>query len=62
MTYTSQEVQFWSEDFKEAPEPETTQVELTEWELTWLMKALERSGDSQLEIYRKLGRAMRAMG
>ncbi|MFZ9617821.1 MAG: hypothetical protein ACO29Y_05850 [Holophagaceae bacterium] len=56
MTYTSYEVQFWNEDFKE---PETYPVHLTDWELTRLMKVLERNGDSQLELYRKLARATR---
>lgn len=40
-------------------EPETIPVPLTEWELTFIMKSMERSGDSQLDLYRKLARAMR---
>lgn len=40
-------------------ESETYPVQLTEWEITRLMKALERNGDDMLEVYRKLARATR---
>mgnify|MGYP006268012743 CR=1 FL=1 len=52
------QIQFAPEDFI-VTEPETYPVQLTEWELTRLMKALERNGDSQLELYRKLLKATR---
>jgi hypothetical protein len=58
MTYTSYDIRFSPKDFT-MTESETYPVQLTEWEITRLMKALERNGDDMLEVYRKLARATR---